>query len=130
MNKFKYFSFVLLMMVISIPMVSCSDDDDDFGTQDYFIEVEVSGGGLTAQELISLESQLNAELSDETWNDLEKDEAIYLFNIAIEAMQMEFSEGVDWVEGTLKLTFYLKTDEGKTVKKSTLNITKNECYIN
>ncbi len=129
MNKFKYFSFVLLMMAMCISMVSCSDDDDDFGTQDYFIEVEVSGGGLTSQEIVSLESQLNAELSNETWNDLEKDEAIYLFNLAIETMQNEFSGGVDWVDGTLKLTFYLKTSEGKTVKKSTLNITKNECYI-
>ena len=131
MKKLKYFSYVLLLMALCLPMVSCSDDDEDeeLGIQDYFVELDLSGGGFTAQQLVELESEMNSELASESWNALTKDEALYLFNMIVDEFKSEFSGGVSGLKGTLKMTLYLKTTKGKTVKKATLNITEKGCSV-
>lgn len=132
MKAVKYLPLWLAMLVVTLCMASCSNDDDEVDDQalnDYYIEVEVSGGGLDSQEINLIESELNTTLSDIGWEKLTKDEAIYYFDKAVKAMQYEFSEGVTGFAGTLHITFHLKTSNGKTVKSSTLNITKDGCTI-
>ena len=130
MKKFKYFSFVLLFMALCIPMVSCSDDDDDdLKTQDYTIEATVSGGGLTNEQLNYLQEMLDDELEDLIMEDVTEDQAEYLFDIFISTLKSEFSNGVDYLSGTLYMNFYLKNQKGKTVESATLKITNRGCTV-
>ena len=55
---------------------------------------------------------------------MEVDQAIYVFDKFVKELKYEFSDGLGYDE-ELKITFYLKTINGKTIKKSTLKITEN-----
>ena len=105
---------------------ACSGDDDDdpvSGIHDYYIECNVSGGGLDASELTELKSELNLIMTD---FDLD---AMDIFDQVVKEFKYEFSEGIVGVEGTLKITLTLKTVEGSSVKSSTLKITNTGCTV-
>ena len=55
---------------------------------------------------------------------MEVDQAIYVSDKFVKELKYEFSDGLGYDE-ELKITFYLKTINGKTIKKSTLKITEN-----
>lgn len=127
MKVVKFFSMLLCIITLS-GLVGCDKDADiDDALNDYYISVEVSGGGLNDAELKEFESNLNSEIP--ILNGYEKKEAIYVFDRFMEEWEDEFYDGLSGVKGTLKLTFYLKTIDGKTVKKSTLNVTKDGCSL-
>ena len=117
-------------MIVSFS--SCSGDDDDdpvSGIHDYYIECNVSGGGLDASELTELKSELNLIMTDFDLDAMDKDQAIYIFDQVVKEFKYEFSEGIVGVEGTLKITLTLKTVEGSSVKSSTLKITNTGCTV-
>lgn len=124
---------MIAILAMSINFSSCSSDDDDpvSAYNDYYIECDVKGGGLDSSTLNTLKSQLNLELSELTYEmeGIDKDAALYIFDSFVKELKNEFSTGIDGVEGTLKMIFFLKTVEGKQVKTSTLNITNSSCTI-
>ncbi len=131
MKTMKYLSMMLLMLVTSVCMFSCSDDDDaaDSGYQDYYIEIDLSGGGFDSQELNALKAELNTELSDYYWEKVTRDEVIYDFNLVIESLEYSFSEGVPGLPEPLRFILYLKTSDGTTVRTATLTITSTGCTV-
>ena len=132
MKTLKYLSFMLMLMVCSAGFTSCSDDDDDVDTSvitDYYMTCTVSGGGFTSQEIDRLQSLLNKELTSSYWKGIKYNEVIYEFDSEVDYYKYEFMSGMPGITGTLQITFFLKTKDGKTVKTSTLNITKDGCTL-
>lgn len=132
MKTLKYLSFMLMLMVCSAGFTSCSDDDDDVDTSvitDYYMICTVSGGGLTSQEIDRLQSQLNEELTSFYWKGIKYNEVIYEFDSEVDYFKDGFMSGMSGITGTLQITFFLKNKDGKTVKTSTLNITKDGCTL-
>ena len=132
MKTLKYLSFMLMLMVCSAGFTSCSDDDDDVDTSvitDYYMTCTVSGGGFTSQEIDRLQSLLNKELTSSYWKGIKYNEVIYEFDSEVDNYKNEFRSGMSGITGTLQITFFLKTKDGKTVKTSTLNITKDGCTL-
>lgn len=132
MKTLKYLSFMLMLMVCSAGFTSCSDDDDDVDTSvitDYYMICTVSGGGFTSQEIDRLQSRLNEELTSYYWKGIKYNEVIYEFDSEVDNYKNEFRSGMSGITGTLQITFFLKTKDGKTVKTSTLNITKDGCTL-
>ena len=131
MKVFKYFSMMLVMLACSIVFVGCSDDDDDnysgSAIDDFYMICTASGGGLDSRELDSFEASVNNELVENKLTGYTYEQAIYVFESTIKELKRSFSGGIRNVSGTLKLTFYLKTTEGKEVRKATINITKDGC---
>lgn len=67
MKAVNFFTMMIAMMAMSVSFSSCSGDDDDdpvSGIHDYYIECNVSGGGLDASELTELKSELNLIMTD------------------------------------------------------------------
>lgn len=123
---------MLMLMVCSAGFTSCSDDDDDVDTSvitDYYMICTVSGGGFTSQEIDILQSRLNEELTSYYWKGIKYNEVIYEFDSEVDNYKNEFRSGMPGITGTLQITFFLKTKDGKTVKTSTLNITKDGCTL-
>lgn len=131
MKKFLRFFTMALALTGMAFVSSCSDDDDQPQStlHDYYIEASASGGGLDAAELKQFETELNSILSSDIIRGVNQDEAIYLFDDVMKSLKSSFSGGMQGVVGTLRVTFTLKTVEGKKVKVSTLNITKDSCTI-
>lgn len=132
MKTLKYLSFMLMLMVCSAGFTSCSDDDDDVDTSvitDYYMICTVSGGGLTSQEIDRLQSRLNDELTSSYWKGIKYNEVIYEFDSEVDSYKKGFMSGMPGITGTLQITFFLKAKDGKTVKTSTLNITKDGCTL-
>ena len=126
----KYFMMMIAMMAMCVSFSSCGSDDDEpiDGIYDFYIECDVTGGGLDSSEISTLKSALNLELSGLDLEAMEVDEATYVFDKFVKELKYEFSDGLG-IDEVLKITLYLKTTEGKTVKKSTLKITENGCTI-
>lgn len=123
---------MLMLMVCSAGFTSCSDDDDDVDTSvitDYYMICTVSGGGLTSQEIDRLQSRLNDELTSSYWKGIKYNEVIYEFDSEVDSYKKGFMSGMSGITGTLQITFFLKAKDGKTVKTSTLNITKDGCTL-
>lgn len=123
---------MLMLMVCSAGFTSCSDDDDDVDTSvitDYYMICTVSGGGLTSQEIDRLQSRLNDELTSFYWKGIKYNEVIYEFDSEVDSYKNEFMSGMPGITGTLQITFFLKAKDGKIVKTSTLNITKDGCTL-
>lgn len=131
MKAFKFLAMMVAMLAMSVGFSSCSDDPDNpvSDKNDYYIECNVSGGGLDSSETNYLQSQLNAQLSEIKWSMLTKDDAIYYFDREMKDLRSGFSEGLSYVTGTLYIKFILKTVDGKTVKTTTLNVTKDGCTL-
>lgn len=130
LEDFKFLAMALFVAVLGMAFTSCSDDDDDKPAMtDYYITCELSGGGLKPQNLEEMQAILNTALAQETLEALEYSQAAYLFEEVVDDLQEEYSDGLSYVNGTLKIKFFLKTKEGKTVKTATLNITKDGCTI-
>lgn len=130
-----------ICMLLSIMMticffVSCGDDDDPATDEirDYFWEVKVvDKGHLTASEANSF-----ARILDDTCAELEdyliginRSDAIYLHDKLIKAFRVLFSDEMtipaSW--GTITFTVSLKLDDGETVKKNTITISKDNCSV-
>ena len=125
----KYLMMMIAMLAMTVSFSSCGGDDDvtDTDKYDFYIECNVSGGGLDSSETNYLQSQLNSSLSEVRWEMLTKEDAIYYFDKEMKDLKYSFSDGLSYVDGTLYLKFILKTVDGKTVKTTTLNVTKDGC---
>ena len=130
MKAVKFLAMMFAVLALCVNFASC-DKNDSPTTEynDYYIQCKVSGGGLNASELNYVESQLNAELSDVEWEMLKQEEAIYYFDAAMKELRASYSDGMSGITGTLSMKFMLKTTEGKTVKTTTLNVTKDSCTL-
>ena len=124
----KYFVMMVVMMTMCVNFSSCEKDEAVEGLNDYYVEFNVSGGGLDASELSALKALLNYEFSEVVLEALEKDEAIYIFDRLVKELKYEFSGGME-IDEPLKITLYLKTTDGKLVKKSVLTISDDGCTI-
>ena len=124
----KYFMMVIAMVAMSVNLSSCEKEDSITGLNDYYVECNVSGGGLNSSEISALKSLLNLEFSELSLEAMDKDGAIYVFDRLVKELKNQFSVGLE-VDETLKITLVLKTTEGKTVKQSVLKITQNGCTI-
>lgn len=127
--NFKYLVMAMFVALLSMSFTSCSDDDDDDvpTIADYYIECKMSGGGFSNQELTQMESYLNSQLTGTTFDGLERDEAIYIFDKIIKDLKVQFSDGLEGVVGTLNMILYLKTTDGVIVKTATIAVTKDGC---
>lgn len=132
----KDFKTLLLLFVLLLPsfaLISCGDDDDEPEStySDYFMEVSsVEGGGLSVQQCSSLKAELNSELTQYYWKAIDRNQAIYYFDDEVREAMDGFSDGLSGISGTLSITFSLKDSRsGKTIKSSTLNITRDGCSL-
>lgn len=132
MKQIKFLA-TLFAFVLSVGFTSCSSDDDDntypSGYQDFYMEVKVSGGGLSAVQITALENSLNASLLEYTMDGYLTEEAIEVFDDFMEIMAYDFYYGMEGVKGTLKMLFTLKTTKGEVVKKITLNVTDSKSWL-
>ncbi len=133
-KEFKSLLLLLVLLLPSFALTSCGGDDDDEPEStysDYFMEVSsVEGGGLSVQQCSSLKAELNSELTQYYWKGVDKNQAIYYFDDEVRDARDEFSDGIDGISGTLYITFSLKDSRsGKTIKNSTLNITRDGCTL-
>lgn len=132
MKQIKFLS-MLLALTFALGFTSCSDDDNDdpevLGYNDYYIEVDVSGGGWNAADLIEFESEMNSELQDYKLYKLEKEEAVEIFDNFVEEMKYDFIDGASDVNETLKMVFSLKTTKGILIKSSTLCVNNKTAWI-
>ena len=124
----KYFVMMVAMLAMCVNFSSCDEDPAVSGLNDYYVECNVSGGGLDSSEISALKSALNLQFSELVLEALEVDEATYVFDRLVKELKYEFSGGLE-VDQPLKITLSLKTTDGKLVKKSTLTITYNGCTI-
>lgn len=125
----KYLMMTIAVMALCVNFSSCKEDEGSpTGINDFYVECDIAGGGLDSSEISTLKSALNLELSALDLEALEVDQAIYVFDKFVKELKYEFSDGLGYDE-ELMITFYLKTTDGKTVKKSTLKITENNCTI-
>lgn len=128
MKNFKILS-ILLSLFVAVGFTSCGNDDETSevtGYNDFYTEVKVSGGGLSASEQHELETDLNADgLYLET---MKKNEAVSYFEDFIEVLTYEFYDGLSWVEGTLELKFTLKTTKGVKVDSKTIYVTNKKSW--
>ena len=129
MKAIKFLTMTLAMLMLSVVFPSCSDDDDPVEVYDYYIEWNVSGGGLDSSKLDYMESELNLLVSDLDLYSMDKEDAVYVFDYFLQQLQWQFSAGIAGVEGTLKITLTLMTTEGTSVTTATLNITSTGCTI-
>lgn len=129
LSNLKFMAMAFFVALLGMSLTACSDDDDDSSSSisDYYITCSVSGGGLSSQQKENMESSLNSELTNITMKGVERDRAIYSFDSLMDELEDEYSEGMSGISGTLTLTFYLKDKDGKTVKTTSLKITKDGC---
>lgn len=117
---------------MSVSMASCGDDDEPTSKyNDFYIEADVQGGGLSASELNEAKADMNAIMAKMTnsLKGIDSDTAIYRFDDLMKDLKNQFRGGVSGIEGTLQYIFILKTTEGSTIKKSVLRITKDSCTL-
>ena len=76
----KYFMMVVAMVAMSVNLSSCEKEDSITGLNYYYVECNVSGGGLNSSEISALKSLLNLELSELSYEAMDKDGAIYVFD--------------------------------------------------
>lgn len=129
MKTTKFVSLMLAMLMFAFVFASCDGGDDErevSGLNDFYIEVKVSGGGLSAAELNALEASLNSE-GLYIWEE-KKEEAIKIFDDFIEEITYEYYDGLSWVEGTLEMKFTLKTTKGVKIKSSSVYVTDKESW--
>ena len=124
MKAMKYLSMVLLMLVTSVRMFSCSDDDDSpvSGINNFYIEFDVSGGGLTAAELNNIKSGLAS--IDTNMRGYETEEATYIFRELLKELRDGFAEGLPYLSGTLDIKLTLKSEDGRTVMSGVIHVTQ------
>lgn len=128
----KYLSMLLMMVALSVCMVSCGSDDEESLDMDeignFYIEYEVTGGGLTSATLSAVKSQIESEYGRYV-NGIETKEAIYAFKELVKDVRDDFSNGVTVggaaISGTLKILMVLKTEDGKFVKQGIVYVTKD-----
>lgn len=129
----KYLSMLLIMVAMSVCMVGCGDDDDEPISKynDFYIEADVQGGGLSASELNEAKADMNVILAKITSSlkGIDSDTAIYAFDSFMKDLKNELKGGIVGIEGSLQYTFTLKTTEGATIKKATLRVTKDSCTL-
>lgn len=128
LNNLKYMAMALFVAMLSLSFTACSDDDDDeiSGLNNYYIScTNASGGGLSAQEIDVFISNMNSSLSSMEMTGVEYAEAVYVFSELMKTLEESFSDGMSGINGTLTVTFALKTEDGKTAKTATLAITKD-----
>ncbi len=115
-----------ILTTMSLFVVSCgaSDDDDPAPAYgDFYIEFSCSGGGFTQQELTQMNATLNSEFSSQTMEGISKDQAIYVFDSVVKNLKQTFKYSSDDIVGTLNMTLFLKTTEGKVVKQTVIYVT-------
>lgn len=131
LSNLKFMAMALFVAMLSLSFTACSSDDDDeiSGITDYYFTCTVKGGGLSSQELNTLQSEINAELSSYYIEAAEYAEAIYLFDSIVEGVQETFQDGIPGINGTLTITLQLKTKDGRTAKSSSVKVTNDNSYI-
>ncbi|MCM1532835.1 MAG: hypothetical protein NC114_11295 [Ruminococcus flavefaciens] len=132
MKKFKSVLWLMLIIMVSVTVCSCGSDEPDVPTYaSYFIEcTNVEGGGLTNQECVKLKSDLNVDLTDKdmSMNGITRESALLIFD---EVMQVEARELSTLRPQTpLYITFSMRTENGISVKSTTLVATKDGCQVN
>lgn len=126
----KYVSMLLFMVAMSFCMTSCGDDDSPANNEvgNFYIEYNVTGGGLTAAQLNSVKNQLSNEFGSYLYG-METQEAIYTFKELVKLIRNSTSKGVEIngaaISGTMDITLILKTEEGKQIKKGVIHVTKD-----
>lgn len=133
MKKIKYLVFLVMALFMSVSFTACSDDDDESDSSvptyaDYYIEcTSVIGGGLSAQECTSLQTDYNSIFSNLTMSAMERNEAIEEFD----ALMQNFAKRVANIRPneTLRILFALKTSQGATVKTATITISKEGASV-
>lgn len=126
MKKLGFFNIFFLLFAVAC-LVSCGEDEVEIkGLNDFYVEVEVSGGGLSDAERHELQTDLNS--IDFYISKASKEEAIGYFDEFISEMTYEYYDGLSWVEGTLTLRFILKTTKGVKAKSSSIYITNKTAW--
>lgn len=132
MKDVKTIMALLMAVVMSMTLVSCGDDEDEIPTySNYFVEcTRVEGGGLTKMECVNLQANINSEItdSDMAMEGITRDAAVALFDRLIQAIASDYSTMRP--EVPLYITFTMRTENGVTVKSSTLVVTKDGCQVN
>ena len=94
----------------------------------FYIEYQVRGGGLTEAQLSGLRSQLESEYG-RYLNGVETREAIYQFEELVKDIRKVFSYGGSVggaaISGTLDIIMNLKTEDGVQVKRGVVYVTKD-----
>ena len=110
MKLFKWF-LIFATFVASSVFTSCSKDDEAevTGLNDFYIEVDLKGGGFDDATLAYNEANMNAELLELGLWKLTKEQASNIFNEFIEEMKYEYIDGMSNVKGTLRMKYTLKT---------------------
>lgn len=126
MKQIKFLS-MSVALVCAFLFVSCDTDKGPSlsGYNDYFMTVEVNGGGWTHSELETFETALVLELLDisDYLEGVRKDDAIEVFDEIVDQFEYEWRNGASDVSEPLYVKFYLKTvTEGHTVKSKTVTI--------
>ena len=130
MKLFKWF-LIFATLVASSVFTSCSKDDDAevTGLNDFYIEVDLKGGGFDDATLAYNEANMNADLLElGLWN-LTPEQASNIFNEFIEEMKYEYIDGMSNVKGTLRMKYTLKTTKGVSIKSKTVCVSDKTAWI-
>ena len=126
--KKNLFLSMIAMLMFAFTAVSCSDDEsgpDLSGFNDYFISVEVNGGGWDYSDLKKFETSLYIELMEfsEYFEGVRKDDAIEMFDEIVDLFEYEWRNGASDVYEPMYVKFNLETVvEGYVVKTKTVTI--------
>ena len=127
MKTMKYLSMMLFMVMASVCFSACGDDDDNpvdpNEINNFYIEFDVKGGGLTSAELNSIKSDLASV--DTYLKGCETQEAIYAFKEFVKGVRNIYAEegGIATLSETLNITMTLKTEDGRTVTSGVVHVT-------
>ena len=124
----KYLSMMLFMVMASVCFSACGDDDEPVDPNEinnFYIEFDVTGGGLTSAELNSIESGLASV--DTYLEGCETQEAIYIFKETVKGIRDIYAEegGIATLSETLNITMTLKTEDGRTVTSGVVHVTND-----
>lgn len=129
-DKLRYMMLTVVVALMSmVTFSSCGGDDDDEplpAINDYYVQFNFTGGGLSEQELSQITANFNANLQSEfSWKNISSDQAIYNFNKVVDAVKKTFADGYSGViSGTMDVAVILKTKDGKTVKTEIVHVTR------
>lgn len=130
-SKFRYMMLTVLLALMSMVTISCSSDDEeplpDFG--DFYIEFDLSGGGLNEQQLLQKRTDINRnyeKINDKYFVNIDLSIAKSNFKKVVENIKVEYRDGCKWaISGTLSIIVMLKTKEGRIVQTEVIRVTRS-----